>query len=142
LRHIKPGGYLELQCIYPKLLCDDDSTPNENALLEFSRLALEASNLMGTPLAACTEYSSQMTASGFEGVVEHRVKMPSSPWPKEKRLKLIGAFEMHNLLMGVSGMSYRMFQKAFGWTVEETEVFLVNVRKDIRNLKYHTYWDL
>lgn len=139
--HLKPGGHLELQSIFPKLLCDDGSAPPESGLFDFSRHALEASNLMGTPLDACENYGSYMTASGFENVTEHRIKLPSSPWPKEKRLKLIGAFEQHNLLMGVSGMSYRMFDKAYGWPAEQTEVFLVNVRKAIKNLNYHTYWD-
>jgi len=97
---------------------------------------------MKSPLDACTHYASYMTDSGFENVIEQRFKVPSSPWAKDQRFKLIGAFEMHNLLAGVSGMSYRMFQKAFGWTAEQTELFLVNVRKDIKNLKYHTYYDL
>lgn len=97
---------------------------------------------MGTPLDACDSYGSHMSASGFENVTEHRIKLPSAPWPKEKRLKLIGAFEQHNLLMGVSGMSYRMFAKAYGWPKEQTEVFLVNVRKALKNLNYHTYYDL
>lgn len=139
--HVKPGGYLELQCIYPKLKCDDDSTPYESGLMEFSRSAIKASAFAGMPIAACVDYASWMEAAGFENVVEQRAKLPSSPWPKEKRLKLIGAFEMHNLLNGVSGMSYRMFHKGFGWTVEETEVFLVKVRKDIRNTNYHTYYE-
>lgn len=141
-RHLKPGAYLELQCIYPLLRCDDGSTPPDSALMQFSRYALEASRLMGTPLACCDLYTSQMIDAGFEDVVEHRIKLPSGPWPKEKRLKLIGAFENDNLLRGLSGMSYRMFSKAFGWTAMQTEEFLVDVRRDLQNLRYHTYWDL
>jgi len=57
-------------------------------------------------------------------------------------MKLIGAFEMHNLLRGLSGMSLRMFSKGFGWTREEIEIYLAGVRKDIQNMSYHTYWDL
>jgi len=71
-----------------------------------------------------------MTAAGFEDVVEKRIKMPSSAWPKEKRLKLIGAFEMHNIVRGVSAMSLRMFNKAYGWSREQIELFLVQVRRD------------
>jgi hypothetical protein len=57
-------------------------------------------------------------------------------------MKLIGAFEMHNLLRGLSAMSLRMFNKGYGWTREEIEVFLVGVRRDVQNMHYHTYWDL
>jgi hypothetical protein len=110
--------------------------------MDFSRHALQASELMGTPLDACASYASYMIEAGFEDVVEKRVKLPSGPWPKEKRLKLIGAFEIDNLLRGVGGMSYRMFSKAFGWTQQQTEGFLVNVRRDLQNMRYHTYYDL
>lgn len=76
-----------------------------------------------------------MTAAGFVDVVEKRVKLPSSAWAKEKRLKLIGAFEMHNMVRGVSAMSLRMFNKAYGWSRDQIELFLVQVRKDAQNLR-------
>jgi hypothetical protein len=123
-------------------MCDDGSTPEDSGLMAFSRLSLEASAVCGFPLAAAEEYKSYIEAAGFIDVVEQRFKVPSSPWPKDKRLKLIGAFELHNLTAGLSGMSLRMFSKAFGWTQERTEVYLINVRRDMKNLDYHTYWDL
>lgn len=140
--HILPGGYLELQCVYPKLLCDDGSAPPGNGLETFANYARDASKSMGTPLEACIHYAGYMRAAGFENVTEVRVKIPSVPWPKDKRMKLIGAYEMHNLVRGLSAMSLRMFSKAYGWTQEQTELFLVQVRKDTSNLRYHNYWDL
>ncbi|RDL38847.1 S-adenosyl-L-methionine-dependent methyltransferase [Venustampulla echinocandica] len=139
--HIKPGGYIELQCVYPKLCCDDGSCPPESGLMTYSRHALEAASILGVPLDACIEYASYLTAAGFEDVTERRFKMPNSPWAKEKRLKLIGAFEMHNLLRGISGMSLRMFNKAYGWSRDQIELFLVQVRKDIANMRYHSYYE-
>lgn len=116
--------------------------PPDSGLPIFCRYAIDASAIMGTPLDSCVSYADYMRAAGFEDVVEQRFKMPSSPWPKEKRLKLIGAFEMHNLDRGLSGMSLRMFAKAYGWTREEVELFLVPVRRDVKNLRYHTYYEL
>jgi len=140
--HLKPGTYCELQCIYPLLRCDDNSSPRDSNLFRFSHDAREASALINTPLDAVASYASYLNAAGFENVVETRYKLPSGPWPKDKRMKLIGAFEMHNLLRGLSGMSLRMFSKGFGWTREEIEIYLAGVRKDIQNMSYHTYWDL
>jgi hypothetical protein len=74
--------------------------------------------------------------------VERRYQVPSSPWPADERLKMIGAFELHNLLQGLHGFSMRMFTKVFGWSPEQVEVFLVDVRKDLKNMKHHTYWEL
>jgi hypothetical protein len=142
ISHLKPGAYLELQCIYPLLHCDDNSTPPTSNLFLFSQHAREASARMNTLLDAIASYASYMQAAGFENVTETRYKLPSGPWPKDKRMKLIGAFEMHNLLRGLSAMSLRMFNKGYGWTREEIEVFLVGVRRDVQNMHYHTYWDL
>jgi hypothetical protein len=128
--------------MFPKLMCDDGSTPEDSGLMAFSRLSLEASDICGFPLGAAEEYKTHLEAAGFVDVVERRFKVPSSPWPKDQRLKLIGAFELHNLIAGLSGMSLRMFSKAFGWSQERTEVYLIKVRRDMKNLNYHTYWDL
>jgi hypothetical protein len=83
-----------------------------------------------------------MENAGFEDVTEIRYKVPTSPWPKDKRMKLIGAFEMQSLLRGASAFSLRIFGKAYGWTQAETEMFLMKMRCDVRDLKYHTYYEL
>ncbi|KAH8648780.1 S-adenosyl-L-methionine-dependent methyltransferase [Tricladium varicosporioides] len=139
---LKPGGYIEFQCVLPALHCDDGSLPSDSGLAEFTRQALTASGILGVPLDACEKYAEQFRDAGFEDVVEKRVKMPASPWPKEKRLKLVGAFEVHNLLRGLSGMSLRMFSRAYGWSQEQIELFLMTVRKDAANTRYHAYFDL
>jgi len=75
-------------------------------------------------------------------VTEVRYKVPTSPWPKDQRMKLIGAFEMQSLLQGASAFSLRCFSRADGWSQEQTELFLMKMRNDVRNLKYHTYYEL
>lgn len=140
--HLKPGAYCELQCVHALVHCDDNSTPLDSGLFLFSHHAREASALLGIPLDAVASYASYLRDAGFEDVVETRYKLPSGPWPKDKRMKLIGAFEMHNLLRGLSDMSLRVFNKGYGWGREEIEVFLVGVRKDLQNMNYHTYYDL
>ncbi|KAI9054703.1 hypothetical protein LZ554_001855 [Drepanopeziza brunnea f. sp. 'monogermtubi'] len=139
--HIKPGGYLELQCIYPRLKCDDGSTPTDSGLWQFSDHALEASTRIGAPLDACTRYAEYMAVAGFTEVIERHYKVPASPWAKDKRMKLVGAFELHNLLRGISAMSLRMFSKAYGWSQSEIEMFLVKARADMHNTRFHAYYD-
>ncbi len=126
----------------PYIKCDDGSFPEDCALHKFSKYAVEASEKLGTPTTDPELYASWMDVAGFEGIVERRYKIPSSPWPADKRLKMVGAFELHNLLRGLEGFSLRMFGKIFGWSPEQIQVFLVDVRKDLKNLKYHTYWEL
>ncbi len=53
---------------------------------------------------------------------------------------MLGMWEQHNLLSGLEGMTMRLFQQALGWTEAEVQVFLVGLRKDLMNTKYHTYY--
>jgi len=139
--HTKPGGYLELQCLLPEPHCDDDSTPPDSSIVEFSNKVCEASVICGWSLHEPNNFKTYLEAAGYEDVVEVRHKVPTSPWPKSRRWKLIGAFEMQSLLQGASAFSLRAFSKAYGWTQAQTELYLVKVRNDLRDLRFHTYYE-
>ncbi|OBT78883.1 hypothetical protein VF21_02797 [Pseudogymnoascus sp. 05NY08] len=140
-RQLVPGGYLELQCLLPVPNCDDDSAPPESGVPIFSTKVIEASQIVGWSLLEPNNFAKYLREAGFVNVVEKRYKVPTGPWPLSKRMKLIGAFEMQSLLQGASAFSLMAFSKAFGWTKEETEIFLVALRRDVKNLRYHTYYE-
>ncbi|KAL3418585.1 methyltransferase domain-containing protein [Phlyctema vagabunda] len=139
--YTKPNGYLELQCLLPEPHCDDDSTPSDNGIVEFSTKICDASEICGWSLREPNNYKRYLEKAGFEDVVEIRYKIPTAPWAKDPRMKLIGAFEMQSLLQGASAFSLRTFSKAYGWTQVETEAYLMKMRRDCRNLKFHTYYE-
>ncbi|KAI9814556.1 MAG: hypothetical protein M1827_003111 [Pycnora praestabilis] len=140
-QHVKPGGWVELACIHPQPLTDDNSTPADSGVVEFSNRVIEASAIVGVSLHEPTKFRQYMDEAGFVEIVERRFKIPVSPWPKDRRMKLIGAFETQSLLEGASAFSLRVFAKAFGWNQAETEISLVQLRKDVKNLKHHTYYE-
>lgn len=47
-----------------------------------------------------------------------------------------------NVEPGLEGLSIAIFTCALGWPKEETEVFLADVRKDLKNTKMHCYWEM
>lgn len=110
--------------------------------MEFSEKICDASEIVGYSLREPNNYKAYMEKAGFENVKEVRYRVPTSPWPKDKQMKLIGAFEMQSLLQGASAFSLRTFDKAYGWTQTETELFLMKMRNDVRDLRYHTYYEL
>ncbi|TAQ87311.1 hypothetical protein B7494_g4367 [Chlorociboria aeruginascens] len=112
-----------------------------DGVIVFSDTIIEASKIAGWSLAEPNNYKSYMKAAGFEEVTEVRYKVPTSPWPRDKKMKLLGAFEMQSLLQGASAFSLRTFSKAFGWSQAQTETFLVQMRRDVRDLRYHTYYE-
>lgn len=85
-------------------------------------------------------YARWFQEAGFENVTEKVFKMPTSPWAKDQRLRLVGAFEQENLIKNLDGISMRVFQKGLGWGVDETSVFLAGVKRDIMNRRHHSYY--
>ena len=53
-----------------------------------------------------------------------------------------GLWNYENLGNGASGLSLALFTRALGWTPEEVEVFLVDVRKDMKNKNIHGWWPI
>ncbi|KAL9088292.1 MAG: hypothetical protein Q9165_006216 [Trypethelium subeluteriae] len=139
---LKPGGWLEFESIYGVLGCDDDTLPADAPFRQYDKLIREAAVKNGTPLEAPGEYARWMEEAGFEAVEQRVFKIPSNPWARDKRLKMVGMFEMENFLRGIEGMSFRLFEKGLGWSAMETEVFLASVKKDVKNLRYHMYYPL
>ena len=52
--------------------------------------------------------------------------------------KKLGSFAFTSLYEGLEGISLKVFQYGLGWTPEEIQVLLVDVRKDLKNPKVHT----
>ncbi|TVY94098.1 Secondary metabolism regulator [Lachnellula willkommii] len=73
-RHTTPGGYTELQCLLPEAQCDDDSTPPDQGIREFSQKVCDASEIAGWSLREPKNYKKYMENAGFEDVTEVRYK--------------------------------------------------------------------
>lgn len=51
----------------------------------------------------------------------------------------LGAWNLENVEVGLQGLSMMLFTHVLGWSATEVEVFLVDVRKDLKNRKIHAY---
>ena len=45
-------------------------------------------------------------------------------------------------ISNLSGLSIALFTHGLGWRIEELEVFLADVRKDMKNSRIHSYWPM
>lgn len=140
--HLTPGGYIELFDTLNPLTADDDTLTEDTALLKWNRLLVEASEKLGRPLNSCTGYQEQLTAAGFVNIVETRFKWPMNTWPKDSKYKNVGAWCAENFSQGVEAVSLMLFTNVLGWTKEEVDFLLVDVRKDVKNKGIHGYWPM
>lgn len=139
-RHMSPGGWIELADFVFPAMSDDGTLTKDSALAKWTHVGLECGKIMGSALDSARLYGAQLKAAGFENIVELRNKWPQTSWAKNQKYKELGIFMDANFSQGIYGLSVDAFTRMMGYTVHELEVFLADVRKDIRNRQIHAYF--
>lgn len=138
-RHLQPGGWFEMvELSLP--VCDDDNTmTTDHAIYKWSAFMLEASHRINKCLDNPPKYAQWMREAGFVNVHHDIFKWPNNPWPKDKKHKTLGLWSLANTLDGLEGFTMAYFTRLLGWSPEEVQVFLVQVREDNKNRRLHCY---
>jgi hypothetical protein len=89
--HLKPGGYLELACVWPVPGCDDATLPANCAYVEVCQTFQEIAAKIKADPDAPLHFHEYLCEAGFTNVCQTVWKIPTSPWPKDRRLKRVGA---------------------------------------------------
>ncbi len=90
------------------------------------------------PMAAL-RLNGHMADAGFENITERRIAVPVNPWARGRDQKIIGTLQMMSLLEVAHGITMTVFTKAMGWSVDEVEVLLTQVRKDLQDKTIHSF---
>jgi len=118
---------------------DDGTLLESHAHHEWSLLLCKGSEKMGRPFQDVRTYKPRMEKIGFTDVVMVKNKWPLNTWPKDKKYKDIGMWSCENITSGAAAFSYILLTHGLGWTREAIDVFLVEVRKGIRDRSIHAY---
>lgn len=132
-----PGGYLEMQDSVFPMHCHDD-TLEGTALDIWGKACVEGAAKTGRPWTNTPNYRGWMIELGFEDVKEKIFEVPINTWPKGRKQKELGLWWQADL-MDALGASMAILTRAMGWTPEQVELHLVQVRKDIKNKGVHGY---
>jgi len=141
-KNLVPGGWLEMQDFCAPGYCDDGTCPKDSALSRWQENLVEASVKLGRPLNTPPKYKQWMEEIGLVNVQEVVHKWPSNSWPKEPKYKTLGAWQMVNVLNGMHGFTAALFTRVLGWSMEEVDVLLADVKKDMLNTAMHAYWNI
>ncbi|KAK4208054.1 S-adenosyl-L-methionine-dependent methyltransferase [Rhypophila decipiens] len=140
LRHLNPGGYIELHDPSNPLRSDDNTLPKDCALNRWNDFFLEASLKLGAPMNSSDHYEQQLKDAGFVNVTVVEEKWPINTWPRDKKYKEVGAWVQENIQQGLEALSLALFTNVLGWSPEQVQLLLVDVRKDLKKREYHAYW--
>jgi hypothetical protein len=117
--------------------CVDDSL-NGIALWKWNMLIEEGAKKVGKPWTRTNQYKGWMEEIGFVDIEEKILPWPINTWPKDTYLKLLGLWFQFDLLEGLNSTT-ALLTRGLGWSTEEVESLLVDVRKDIENRRVHAY---
>jgi len=82
----------------------------------------EAFMLMGRPQASAAALREKLETAGFVDVVVESVKQPFGPWPRQRKMKQIGAMVMLNAEAGLEAYSMSL-RRRYGWRLMGVQVW-------------------
>jgi SAM-dependent methyltransferase len=139
---LKPGSYLELSGSVPAFISDDGTLPEGTAYVEVGEIYFQMGERIGAPGKDPLRWKEHLLAEGFENVVETVLKIPTNPWPKDERMKKIGAFELLHFRDGIANIFARGYTQILGGDPAYFEVLMANARKEVLNRRMHSYLPL
>ncbi|KAH8746606.1 SAM dependent methyltransferase [Diaporthe sp. PMI_573] len=107
--------------------------------VEFYKTILQMGERTGKTFAASEVAYESTNAAGFINVYEVKFKVSIGPWAKDKRLKEWGIWNMTFLMDGLEGFALRGLTTILGWSVEEVQVYLAGLRKELKDPSIHSY---
>ncbi|KAI8668465.1 hypothetical protein NCS55_00872700 [Fusarium keratoplasticum] len=140
--NLNPGGWIECQDITFPAECDDGTLKKGSYIDQWSSLMIEATNVFGRGAQSAKKYKQQMIDAGFVNVTEVIYRWPTNRWPADSYYKELGFWCCHNIAGELSGLSMALFTRALGWSSEQVEVFLANVRTDMKDRRIHAWWPI
>jgi len=137
--HLKPGGWFEQVEYSADWVTDDDSIPPGHIFHTASQKYIEAGDKMGKTFRILDLQKAYIEEAGLINVVEKRYKMPVGTWPKDKRLKEVGRWHLIEVHQGIEGWTLALFTRVLGWSYEEVQVFLAQIRDGFKDKGIHPY---
>ncbi|KAK1980051.1 S-adenosyl-L-methionine-dependent methyltransferase [Colletotrichum cereale] len=136
---LAPGGYVEVFEGAFRPGCDDGTLTPEHAISEWVDHIEECGRIFGRLFIDIPGLVPIMKEVGFVDVSVTKFKWPMSPWAKDEHYKELGSWCLENLMEGLEGWTMAPFTRALGWTKDEVNVFLIGVRKELRDRSIHAY---
>ncbi|TVY27816.1 Secondary metabolism regulator LAE1 [Lachnellula hyalina] len=138
----KPGGWVEFQDFDMQFYSTDGTFVPGSPPNVWTDEVIAAIKVFGREPEPGPKLEQWVRDAGFENVNHRLIPIPVGMWPKDKRMKEIGACDLSMFLEGLEGISLRAFTNARGWSPEEVLAFLPSVRKALCNKRTHALHDL
>ncbi|KND88469.1 Phosphomethylethanolamine N-methyltransferase [Tolypocladium ophioglossoides CBS 100239] len=137
--HLKPGGYLQLAGSHPAFQSDDGTLPADSAYVEMANIYFDMSERIGASGHEVLQWKHYLEEAGFEDVHQRLYKIPTNPWPRDQRLKNVGAFELSHFRNEIANVFARGYQQILQGDPAYFAVLLARARKEVLDRGMHSW---
>lgn len=134
-----PGGYVELCENSLFIQCDDGTMKEDHGIKVFAEYLRAAMTKMGRVCVDLPFLKALLEDAGFEDVHAIEIKEPMGPWPKDPRLKKVGAMSLLNAETGFESYGLAAFTRVLGMDVDMARELCKAARLAAQNKNYHIY---
>jgi hypothetical protein len=138
-RHLKPGGYIEVVEWAEGRAITDDGTDNGTALRRYMDKLNEAADTIGRPFRLPSPLKELVPAAGFANYHQEIHPLPYSPWPADKKLKLLGRWYVTSMETVFEAYGLAMFTRILKMDPKEGKELCAAVWKEVISRKVHAY---
>ncbi|KAF4974549.1 hypothetical protein FZEAL_8573 [Fusarium zealandicum] len=143
-KSLKPGGWLEDMEFNIQMFSDipeirDD--PN-HIFKRWPKVFWEATDRMNKTLRIGMNGTMRkhMVEAGFTNVVEKTYQVPCGAWSSDPKMKEIGALNLAFMDESLEGFALFILREIMGWDYAEVQLFVMEMRKAIRDVKIRPYY--
>ncbi|KAK5995344.1 Methyltransferase pytC [Cladobotryum mycophilum] len=133
MKHLKPGGWIEIQEYDAWIFSDDDSCDRAPWTTEWCKRLEEASKVYGKLNNIARFHKQWFIDAGFEDVEERVYRVPIGPWAKDPTLKELGKFEYLQMQMAVDSHSLALLTRVLNWSSDQAKVLMEGVKREFRD---------
>ncbi|KAK8109340.1 TAM domain methyltransferase [Apiospora sp. TS-2023a] len=142
---LSPGGWLEISEWVQVLQCPNHSLEGTSFAKwdrAYQQGSLTALSKLGNAATFPYRYKSILHKAGFRRIHVRKYAVPTNAWANSKSLQRIGHMQATNFLSVVDILSRDMFVHVLGWTSQEADALIAQVRHEVQENNLHAFYTL
>ncbi|KAJ5826998.1 hypothetical protein N7447_003761 [Penicillium robsamsonii] len=139
---MEEGGWMEVLDIgFPCQSADGSLFPN-SAIPEWNDLLVKAAKISGRELTVAAKFGEFMREAGFKNVTVIEKRLPQNPWPEDAKERALGEIALPIHQDGHERLGHDYLIPNLGMSIEEVDIKLEVVKKDMENPNIHAWWPM
>ncbi|KAL1999603.1 hypothetical protein VTN02DRAFT_4288 [Thermoascus thermophilus] len=132
----EPGGWVEFQD-WDATCRSEDGTTVGTAIEDYYKLVIDGFETQGYDTRPGPKLEGWFREAGFVDVKAEKIRLPLGTWPKDKKFKTLGAWNLMQVESGFEAAAMALLTRFHGWSTEEVKMLAARALRDARDRSIH-----